>query len=307
MMVRALVAPTRCQPVMKAGETLSKEGLTGLARAAVTRTIRRGPREILWLPDAVRGGNVLYYWLHAHARQRQGKSSLVLNNLSAIEWLERFPDAQSLATTRDQVRLTDRRLVPGPLQNFGVDFTTDDLNSFIDQVLLGRTSALPALIDNYDNRYDVTLNVRRGDYYSDPRWRGEYSFDVVEYVRTAIRSVEESGPISSIHVISDDLEWCRIKLSWLKETAPVTTPTPSSDPLQQLAALAASPRLILANSTFSYWGGYLSTRRSIGRPHQRSGIWAPRFHNRYFPENGRATQLHPQWNVVEDIPGGWDG
>jgi len=287
---------------------LSKAGLTTLARAALTQAIRRGPREILWIPDAVRGGNVLYYWLHAYLQQQQGESCLVLNNPSAIEWLEHFPDARSMAIARDQIRKTDRRLVPGPLQHFGVDFTVEDLDSFIHHVILGRSSVLPALIQDHGGRYDVTLNVRRGDYYSDPRWRGEYSFDVVEYVRTAIASVRATGPISSIHVISDDLEWCRIKLSWLNDLAPVTTPAPSSSALQHLAALAASPRLILANSTFSYWGGYLATwNMKKHRPDKNSGVWAPGFHNRYFPDNGRATQLHPCWNIIEDIPGGWDG
>lgn len=68
---------------------------------------------------------------------------------------------------------------------------------------------------------------------------------------------------------------------------------PPGDPRQR-------PRLILANSTFSYWGGYLS-RWCFRDPTQ---VVAPWFHI-LSDLGGAAWQLDPEWSVVRDIPSGW--
>ncbi len=71
-------------------------------------------------------------------------------------------------------------------------------------------------------------------------------------------------------------------------------------PEVHLAMLSNAPRLILANSTFSYWGGYLSSWR-FGSP---ARVVAPWFHIRT-DLGGAAWQLDPRWSVVEDIPSNW--
>ncbi|REJ08046.1 hypothetical protein DY023_01920 [Microbacterium bovistercoris] len=252
---------------------------------------------------------MLYYWLHAFAQRSRGIDCLSLEVAHSAEWIDYFPTMASLNVKRSEVRLADRRVVPGPLQTFGMDFTSAELDAFIELHLLDSRSMLTQMTSPLQGLYDLTINVRRGDYYSVPKWRGEYSFDVVEYVRSALEQVSAQRPIDRIHVVSDDPEWCRIKLGWLGDVAPVSSPPDNGTPLDHLAALTASPRLILANSTFSYWGGYLSEwlHRGGEQPHPKSEIWAPAFHNRFFPDGGRATQLHPNWHVIENIPGGWDG
>lgn len=58
--------------------------------------------------------------------------------------------------------------------------------------------------------------------------------------------------------------------------------------------------LVLANSTFSYWGSYLSTWWH-GRP---ESVVPPWFLSR--ADNGAAAwQLDPTWSIIRDIPSGW--
>jgi hypothetical protein len=130
---------------------------------------------------------------------------------------------------------------------------------------------------------------------------------VVEYVRVAVELAAEMKPVRSILLVSDDLDWCRLKLGRLSEVAPLRFPPAGASVIEQLALLATARRLVLANSTFSYWGGYLSNRVQVGHgggPNYADVI-APRFHNRQV-RGGAAWQHDPRWSVVEDIPGGWD-
>ena len=64
--------------------------------------------------------------------------------------------------------------------------------------------------------------------------------------------------------------------------------------------LACSKRLILANSTFSYWGAFIA--QVLGA--QLENIVAPAFHQGDVPT---ASELwrDPRWNFIHEIDGGW--
>ncbi len=144
--------------------------------------------------------------------------------------------------------------------------------------------------------------MRRGDYVTnETNWRN-YGFDVDDYLHVALaRSVEVGGPIRRIVVVSDGIDWCEENLGWLAEHCDVLEFENTGQPPEvHLAILANAPRLVLANSTFSYWAGYISAWR-FGRPEQ---IVAPWFHIRT-DLGGAAWQLDPRWSIVKDIPTGW--
>lgn len=275
-------------------------------KTASLALIRRGPRKVLWTPPNVRLGNLLYLWLHAAVRQANGEQVLVLESDRMAEWRSAFPLLfDELVVARDQVKITDQRLVVGPVNSFDHDFSRGELKAFTNRYLLARNSALSNSIESVKQPTDLTINIRRGDYFSVPRWRGEYSFDTVEYVRETINAIEDSAPINSITIVSDDLDWCRIKLHWLNNIAPTETAPQGASVLNQLAMLAISPRLVVTNSTFGYWGAYLNGILRTSGP-TSGNIWAPAFHSR--PFNGKPSpQLDPEWFIVQSIPGGWDG
>lgn len=268
------------------------------------RWVRRGPRTVLWTQPTAHLGNFLYDWMHAFEMRRLGLDVVCLRTPPMDRWLPFFGDAtRALLVEPHDVRLTDRR-EKGLHNEFGPNFDGHVLARFADGFLepsgVVAPDRLPTDLRVTDR--DVVVNVRRGDYVTNEANWHNYGFDVHDYVRVALdRSVEVGGPIERILVVSDGIDWCEAHMGWLAERCHVLDFEDSRQPPEvHLALLADAPRLVLANSTFSYWGGYLSAWRS-GRPEQ---IVAPWFHIRY-DLGGAAWQLDPRWTTIKDIPTGW--
>lgn len=271
-----------------------------IVRAGLNQ-LRRSKRIILWTPEFKMGlGNHLYFWLWAHRLRRRGGDAWVLERPSMTPWIDFFPDVMELIVPGPRVGFLTRRTGELSPQYFGHDFDESDLRDFI------RTKVLtsPAFrVESSSSDERVVINVRPGDYYSDFRIRGAYSFDVVEYLHAAMSAALQQGSVREVHIVSDDLQWCRARLAWLRSYSggTVTFADPAAPPIQNFVDVATAQRLILTNSTFSYWAAYVS---NVLHNNHRSVV-APWFHARSH-EHGRAYQLNPRWTIIEDIPGGWD-
>ncbi|QXT62958.1 alpha-1,2-fucosyltransferase [Tessaracoccus palaemonis] len=211
-------------------------------------------------------------------------------------WLRHFPRLGELVIQPDRMRLSYAREVS--MYQGSPDDDRATLEHFIREYLLSAPAlaAPPA-----DDRAQLTVNVRRGDYYSDPRWRPLYAFDVASYVREAVAGALRQGAVDNISIVSDDPAWCRTNLGFLQETAPIHLQDPADGPADNFIQLCRARRLILANSSFSYWAAYISNVRH-GDNYELT--WAPWFHRRDLL-GGRAWHLDSRWSVVTDIPGGW--
>jgi hypothetical protein len=274
-------------------------GIVPALRSALLTPIRNGDRTVLWARPGQGFANLLYLWMAAAGRHERGEDVLVRHADAMEPWLPVLPRLRELTVDEARIRFRDRRDL-GWYQTFATDFTRADLETFVRSYLLGS----PLLGDGagYDDR-QLVVNVRRGDYYSDPGFRGKYSFDVAEYLRVAVPGgIAADGAVDTLLVVSDDPDWCRLKLGFLSEYAARVEHLEAGLPHEHFRALASSRRLVLANSTFSYWGAYVSNVVH-GDNHQQ--VWAPWFHRRDI-DGGRAWQLDPQWSVVRDLPGGWD-
>ncbi|WP_082775272.1 alpha-1,2-fucosyltransferase [Pseudoclavibacter helvolus] len=270
-------------------------------------SIRRSSRRVLWTYEGSGFGNALYYWMRAHVEQDEGLSTKALSTHKMEPWQHVFPEIfRDLVVRRDDVSFFSPRQYSTGYQRFGSDFTEDQLNSFLESYVLRPGSEFVEQVNRSISDDVLWINVRRGDYYSVPRFRGEYSFDISEYLRVALDVASERGSFRALGIVSDDLEWCRLKLRWLSDLAPVVYAPVDATPMEQFALLSGSQHLVLGNSTFSYWAAYISDFRSrqagldVG-----ANIIAPAFHSRLSP--AVAEQLNPAWRIVEDIPGGWDG
>ena len=268
------------------------------------RWVRRGPRTVLWTQPTAHLGNFLYDWMHAFEMRRLGADMVCLRTPAMERWLPIFGELADLIVVEPgDVRLTDRR-EKGLHNEFGPHFDEHVLARFTEGFVAPSgvvdLDRVPADLRVTDR--DVVVNVRRGDYVTNvANWRN-YGFDLDDYLRVALElSVEVGGPIERIVVVSDGIEWCEENLTWLSEHCEgLVFESSGLPPEVHLALLANAPRLVLANSTFSYWGGYLSSWR-FGRPEQ---VVAPWFHIRT-DRDGAAWQLDPRWSIVKDIPSGW--
>lgn len=264
-------------------------GLTQARRGQV----RRPPRRIVPTPSGARLGNLLYFWLHAHRESQQGRRTAILANDHASPYLRIFPALRELTCRPGDVRARDVVLNMPPLhfQRFGLDFDRVMLEDFVFSRLTSTTFAEVLAGPLFqDGLPSVTINIRRGDYYSVGRYRDDYGFDSTHFLACALRRVAGSRRSLELAVVSDDPGWCRSNLApVLSKFGPVEYT--GGQPFVDLARLAVSGCLVLSNSTFSYWGGYLSNALGYSEP---SSVVAPDFHMRSV-EAGAAWQLDPQW------------
>lgn len=242
-------------------------------------------------------GNVCYLALWAWRQRRAGVDAWVLATPTLDRWSGEFPRLGDLAIPRKAVKPTDaRRTAMASYGRFGEDFTREEVHDFVTQVLpLG-------VADPTDD--SIVINVRRGDYYSVPEHRGALGFDVDQYLRVTVpAAIEAQGPVRRIHVVSDGPDWCRARLGWLADWCDqLTWADPADPPARNFRDVATARRIIMTNSTFSYWAGYV---HDVVHPGAESSVWGPWFFMRGI-EGGRAWQLDPRWSIVRDIPGGWD-
>lgn len=106
---------------------------------------------------------------------------------------------------------------------------------------------------------------------------------------------------SEILVVSDDVTWCRRELAWLADLV-VVRHLDDPAPVRDFAAVAGARRMVITNSTFSYWAAHLS---NLVHGDNHAEVWAPRFFDRT-QNGGDSWLLDERWSIVEDLPGGWD-
>lgn len=248
--------------------------------------IRRGDRTLITTPPAgLRFGNWLYLWLDAHQRTLAGERTVVLEAPGMGVWLDAFPALRGLTVTRDLVRFHDRRewdVETSWKQRFGLDFSRRSMDAFISDCLAPYVHA--------DDTGMLVINVRRGDYYSDAGHRERYGFDQLGYLHDALARV---GPVYRTLIVSDDPDWCRENLLEMVAGASKTVEFADRDPVSNFKAVACAGRIIGTNSTFSYWGAYVS-----GVLHASPVVVMPRFHGR-LPQGSDAYQLDPRWIAID--------
>ena len=228
-----------------------------------------------------------------------GRDAVCLRIPEMELWLPHFPSiARDYTVLRDEVSFLDPRML-GFFQRWGVDYGPDELERFVQ---FAQQDTNLALSQGQDDQR-VVVNVRRGDFLA-PQFVHRYSFNQQGYLRAALgHATALGGPAPRIHVVSDDIPWCREHLRWLGDSAELSFAPEHPTPIEDFTTLATSRRLILTNSTFGYWAAHFST--SIYRDNHQDVV-VPWFHDRT-RWSGAAYQLDPSWTVVRHISGGWDG
>lgn len=272
----------------------------GIALALAPFRGRR--RVVLTAPDSVRGGNFLYQWALAASAQDAVPRLVVRHNTTQDPWIEEFPELERLSTLNHPMRFLDGR--SGDLgMEYGAEWDEVSVARFAREYLFASTS-FSARLDRARStlrREALVINVRRGDYYGTCN-EPEFGMRIEPYIREAVRRHEANGPISSIQFVSDDLLWCREHLAALCPDVPVYFERFGGGMFDDLALLAGARRLILANSTFSYWGGYLASASS-GRA---VDVVVPGFHQRSLQVSRGYRKFHMRsWECIEGLAGGW--
>lgn len=104
-----------------------------------------------------------------------------------------------------------------------------------------------------ESRQSVAVHVRRGDYVGN-------SFDILgpDYYKKAAEHIKEQVADPVFYVFSDDMEYVAREFSFLGNYVPVHNKGKASYIDMQL--IACCRHMIIANSTFSYWGALLGEK-----------------------------------------------
>ncbi|MBE0625144.1 MAG: alpha-1,2-fucosyltransferase [Burkholderiales bacterium] len=120
------------------------------------------------------------------------------------------------------------------------------------QPLSGANAGLLELARSNDS---VGLHVRRGDFVSLENAAQMHGLCSVDYYRRAMDLVRSGNPRCRFVVFSDDPQWARAELPLDRST--VFASGNELSPEQDLALMSACKHHILANSSFSWWAGWL--------------------------------------------------
>nr|WP_246221152.1 alpha-1,2-fucosyltransferase [Phytoactinopolyspora mesophila] len=110
-----------------------------------------------------------------------------------------------------------------------------------------------------DDPSSVALHVRRGDYVSNPVAAAHHGVLGTHYYQQALDTVAKWGHTRRIW-FSDDLPWVRQHLA-----APDDEVCPAGvtrDAAGEIALMAACSARVIANSSFSWWAGWLGRNDS---------------------------------------------
>ncbi|MDP5227698.1 MULTISPECIES: alpha-1,2-fucosyltransferase [Arthrobacter] len=261
-------------------------------KSVTLEAIRRNGREIAWTAPWMNLGNYLMLGLWAH--KSAGRKVLRHPGHDLLDLFPLFSERYLLAESR--VRFMDQRVMPWS-GGGSREIDWSQLSVFVREQLLPGSP----LHDGGSGRQgQLVVNVRRGDYYSVEQNRQTFGINIPAYVSTAVATAMDDGWLpSSILVVSDDPGWCRENLHGiLGATAPVSY-RPPKDPIGDLQALIHAERLIIPNSTFSMWGGYIGDELHPGRQ-----VYAPWIFARGI-NGGEGQEYKPEWTIIRDIPGGW--
>lgn len=140
-----------------------------------------------------------------------------------------------------------------------------------------------AMARQMEEKPSVGIHVRRGDYIGNPGFGGVCT---LEYYKKAL-DVLEVSPACMFYVFSNEVAWCEENLEPLMGNVIYVDWNKGKDSPWDMYLMSHCQQLIIANSSFSWWGAYLNQHASK--------IIAPKVWNK------RIKDMHiqmPEWTLI---------
>lgn len=104
----------------------------------------------------------------------------------------------------------------------------------------------------------VSVHVRRGDYVNHPKYK---DICTQEYYQKAIEHLQSKTGALTCFVFSNDIAWCQQHLDL--PNAVYVDHNAGADSYKDMQLMGYCQHHIIANSSFSWWGAYLSDKNGI--------------------------------------------
>lgn len=131
----------------------------------------------------------------------------------------------------------------------------------------------------------IAISIRRGDYVKNQNYE---LLPIRYYLGALLTHFPDFRDNYNIVLFSDDIQYCMVHFSCLKNAFFID----SGDPIEQHALMRMCDNFIIANSTFSYWGAYLSKAQKM---------ICPKYHfaGELLTKNGDVNFFEKDWIVFD--------
>jgi hypothetical protein len=116
-----------------------------------------------------------------------------------------------------------------------------------------------AMAERIESVNAVSLHVRRGDYADNPVTNRYHGTCTVDYYQRSLAYLSERIQSPHIFVFSDDYDWARGNLRFTVPTTFIDINT-AAEGYRDMQLMVRCRHHIIANSSFSWWGAWLSPR-----------------------------------------------
>lgn len=106
--------------------------------------------------------------------------------------------------------------------------------------------------DELEKNESCSIHIRRGDYLN---LQNHHPIQSISYYK---KSVELIGLDKHFFIFSDDIEWCKNNLNFLKNKTFVE----NDEDFEDLYLMSLCEHNIIANSSFSWWGAWLNKNKN---------------------------------------------
>lgn len=137
------------------------------------------------------------------------------------------------------------------------------------------------------NDESCVLHVRRGDYLT----ARELIVLDTEYYKRAVNSL---GDNYTYVIFSDDIHWCKSNFDFIKKKIFIE----EGDNLLELYLMSFFKNHIIANSTFSWWGAWLSESSNVYMPNPMNNWFSELYYRENYHNKNMSDLICENWRVI---------
>lgn len=131
---------------------------------------------------------------------------------------------------------------------------------FTCQVMLSTNTQKWKDIIAADTLPTVSVHIRRGDYVQSAINRQIYKVMPLSYYQRCLHDLQEKYGVLSVYVFSNDINWVRENMDFGNNHVKYVTGNDEDHGFEDMILMWECEHHIIANSTFSWWGAYLSPK-----------------------------------------------
>jgi Glycosyl transferase family 11 len=139
----------------------------------------------------------------------------------------------------------------------------------VKDIILADFSFKEDMSDNFKNIADeirdsnsICLQVRRGDYVSNPETSQFHGVKEIDYFDDAISHISRTIEDMRIYVFSDDIHWCMENIKFKFSTTFIEHEYPNGKAEEYFRLMGLCRHFIISNSTFGWWAAWLSQNQN---------------------------------------------